>query len=153
MKKTIAVMLLGMSLILSSCGANSHINGNINGLWQATLSNSTLANTFIFMTNLTVNADGSLGTTSFNFTLNNTPCSFPATTERGSFTITGNFNGQVSGAFQYIIMSTGAESNTLTLNGTVSGGQIRGTWSVTGSTENCTGNGTFTMNPVLTPAM
>ena len=110
------------------------------------------ATTFTFMTNLTVNADGSLGSSSFNLTLNNTPCTFPTTTESGSFTISGNFNGQVSGAFQYVITSTGSAVNTLTLNGTVSGGQITGTWTVTGATANCTGNGTFTMNPVLAPA-
>jgi hypothetical protein len=152
MKKitTVLVPLLAMTLIFSSCGSNSHATGNINGIWSATLSNAT-ASTFAFQTTLTVNADGSLGTTSFSLTLNNTPCSFPATTESGSFTISGNFNGQVSGAFHYVITSTGAESSVLTLNGTVSAGQITGTWSVTGGTESCTGNGTFTMNPVLAP--
>jgi hypothetical protein len=120
-------------------------------MWSATLSNST-ATTFTFTTDLTVNASGSLGTTNFNLTLNNTPCTFPATTESGSFTISGNFNGQVSGSFQYVITSTGAETNVLTLNGTVSNGLIAGTWSVSGAT-NCTGNGTFTMNPVGLPPM
>ena len=155
MRKITAVALLAVSLILSGCGARSHATGNINGLWSATLSNNqpTLANIFIFMTNLTVNADGSLGTTSFNITLNNTPCVFPTTTESGSFTISGNFNGQVSGKFQYVIMSTGAEVNTLTLNGTVTGGQITGNWTVSGATANCTGSGTFTMNPVLAPGL
>jgi len=145
MKKIIAIALLGMSLILSSCGSNSH--GNINGVWSATLSNSTLANMFIFSTNLTVNAGGSLGTTSFNITLNNTTCTFPTTTETGSFMLSGNFNGKVSGTFHYVITSTGAEVNTLTLDGMVSGGQITGTWSVTGATANCTGSGMFTMTP------
>jgi hypothetical protein len=153
MKKTIAVALLGLSLILSGCGANSHATGNINGTWSATLSNSTLANLFIFTTKVTVNADGSLGTTSFAFSLNNTPCTFPSTTESGSFTITGNFNGQVSGTFHYVVVSTGTEVNTLTLDGTVSGGQITGNWSVSGATESCAGSGTFTMNPVLVPAI
>jgi len=151
MKKITAIALLGLSLILSSCGANSHLVGNINGLWKATLSSSG-ADTFTFMTDLTVNADGSLGSTSFNLTLNSTPCTFPSTTESGSFTISGNFNGQVSGTFHYVIESTGVEVNTLTLDGTVSGGVISGTWKVTGATANCTGNGTFTMNPVLVPA-
>jgi hypothetical protein len=153
MRKIFAVTLLGVSLILSGCGPNSHANGNINGLWTATLSNSSSPNNFVFMTNLTVNADGSLGTTSFNITVNNTPCTFPTTTESGSFTISGNFNGQVSGKFNYVIMSTGVEVNTLSLNGTVMGGEITGTWSVTGATANCAGSGTFTMNPVLAPAM
>jgi hypothetical protein len=151
MKQFTAVALLGLSLILSSCGSNSHLAGNINGLWNATLSSSG-QDTFTFMTNLTVNADGSLGSTSFNLTLNNTPCTFPTTTESGSFTLTGNFNGQVSGSFHYVITSTGAQVNILTLDGTVSGGVITGTWKVSGATANCTGNGTFTMNPVLVPA-
>ena len=151
MRKITALALLGISLILSSCGSNTHATGNINGLWTAALSSSGTA-TFNFMTNLTVNADGSLGSSSFNITLNNTPCTFPTTTETGSFTISGNFNGQVSGAFQYVITSTGSAVNTLTLNGPVSGRQITGTWTVAGATANCTGNGTFTMNPVLAPA-
>jgi hypothetical protein len=151
MKKIIAIAFLSMSLILSGCGSGSRVTGNINGLWSATLSNSTFVNDFVFMTNLTVNADGTLGTTSFNFTLNGTPCTFPATTESGTFTITGNFSGQVSGKFHYVIMSTGAEVNTLTLDGTVKNGQITGNWSVMGATANCTGTGTFTMNPVLAP--
>jgi hypothetical protein len=150
MKKVAAVVLLGVSMVLSGC-ANSHATGNINGMWSATLENSTLANTFAFTTNLTVNADGSLGTTNFSLTLNNTPCSFSTTTESGSFTISGNFNGQVSGKFHYVIMSTGVEANILTLDGTVSGGKITGTWTVSGAIGSCTGNGTFTMNPLLTP--
>lgn len=150
MRKMTAIALLTISLILSGCGSSTHATGNINGLWSASLSSSG-APTFTFMTNLTVNADGSLGSSSFNLTLNNTLCSFPTTTETGTFTLTGNFNGQVSGSFHYVIMSTGVEVNTLTLDGTVSGGQIRGTWTVTGATANCTGNGTFTMNPVLVP--
>jgi|SRR5580698_2754404 hypothetical protein len=151
MKKIAAIAFLGISLILSSCGSNTHATGNINGLWTAALSSSG-ATTFTFMTNLTVNADGSLGSSSFNLTLNNSPCTFPTTTESGSFTISGNFNGQVSGTFHYVITSTGAQVNTLTLDGTVSGGLITGNWTVTGATANCTGNGTFTMNPVLVPA-
>jgi hypothetical protein len=154
MKKITAVLVvtMAMTLIFTSCGANSHATGNINGIWSATLSNAS-ASTFAFQTTLTVNADGSLGTNSFSLTLNNTPCTFPSTTESGSFTISGNFNGQVSGTFHYVITSTGTDSSVLTLNGTVSGGQITGTWSVTGGTVSCTGNGTFTMNPVLAPDM
>jgi len=152
MKKIIVACLLGIGFVLSSCGSNSHVNGNINGMWSATL-NSASANTFIFMTDLIVNADGSLGTTSFNISLNNTPCVFPSSTESGSFTISGNFNGQVSGKFHYVVMSTGVEVNTLTLDGTVNNGVITGTWTVTGATANCSGNGTFTMNPVAPPPM
>ena len=149
MNKAAVVALLGVTLIFSGCGSNSSTtNANINGTWSAALSSSSSVNTFAFMTHLTVNADGSLGTTSFNLTLDNSPCTFSSSTESGTFTLTGNFNGQVSGKFHYVVMSPGVEVNTLTLDGTVSGGKITGTWTVTGTTANCTGNGTFTMNPV-----
>ena len=58
MQKMTVIMLLGMSMILASCGSNSHAAGNINGQWAATLSNSS-SNMFAFNTTLTVNADGS----------------------------------------------------------------------------------------------
>jgi hypothetical protein len=149
MKKFITIALASLGLILSGCGSGSHTAGNINGTWSATLSNSTFVNDFAFVTNLTVNGDGSLGTTTFNITLNSTPCTFNASTESGTFTLTGNSKGQVSGKFHYVVMSTGVEVNTLTLDGTVGGGKIMGNWTVSGATANCSGFGTFTMNPML----
>jgi hypothetical protein len=148
MNKAAVAVLLGITLIFCGCGSNSSTtNANINGTWSAALANST-TNMFTFSTHLTVNADGTLGTTNFSLTLDNSPCTFTSSTESGTFMITGNSNGQVSGKFHYVIMSTGVEVNTLTLDGTVGGSQITGTWSVTGATANCTGNGTFIMNPV-----
>jgi hypothetical protein len=143
-----AVLLLAASLALSGCGSNSKVSGNINGTWNATL-NSSGTETFAFVTNLTVNSDGSLATSSINITVNNTPCTFPTVTESGLFTLSGNFNGQVSGTFHYVVTSTGTSVNTLTLDGMVSGGQITGTWTATGATGGCSGNGTFTMTPML----
>jgi hypothetical protein len=148
MMRIAAVILLATSLALSGCGSNSTAVGNINGTWNATL-NSSGTETLAFVTNLTVNGGGALGTSSINITLNNTPCTFPTTTESGLFTLSGNFNGQVSGQFHYVVSSTGTTVNTLTLDGTVSGGQITGTWMVTGATVGCSGNGTFTMIPML----
>jgi len=148
MQRITAVILLAASLVLSGCGSNSSVTGNINGTWEANL-NSSGTETFAFITNLTVNGDGSLGTSSLEITVNNLPaCSFPAATESGSFTITGNFSGQVSGTFHYVISSTGTTISTLTLDGKVSNGQITGKWTVTGSTAGCSGNGTFTMIPM-----
>ena len=141
--KIFVALLLASTLTLAGCGANSHVAGNINGNWAATLS-STGADTFAFTTLLTVNADGSLGSSNFVFTVNNTSCFPTTTTQRGSFTLMGNFSGQVSGTFQYVI--TGAQGNILTLNGTVSGGRITGTWTLSGSVG-CSGNGNFTMIP------
>ena len=151
MSKLVTVALLGITLIFFGCGSNTSSNASINGTWSAAVSNSSSVNMFAFMTHLTVNADGSLGTTSFTLTLDNSPCSFPGSTESGLFTLMGNFKGQVSGKFHYVVMSTGVEVNTLTLDGTVSGGTITGTWTASGATANCAGKGTFTMSPVLTP--
>ncbi len=66
MKQIAVLVLLGASLVLSGCGADQHVSGNINGNWSATL-NSNGSETFAFMTNITVNGDGSLGTSSFSF--------------------------------------------------------------------------------------
>jgi len=146
MKKIAAAMLVVVGMMLAGCGSNSHTTGNINGNWAATL-NSSGTETFAFTTLLTVNANGSLGSTNFVLTLNNSSCTFPSTTESGSFTLSGNFNGMVTGTFQYSITSAGAEVNTLTLNGTVNNGQITGTWSVSGATSGCSGTGSYTMTP------
>jgi hypothetical protein len=143
MKNIFVAIFLVATLALADCGADSHVGGNINGNWTATLS-STGPDTFAFTTLLTVNADGSLGSNNFVFKVNNTSCFPTTTTEKGSFTLTGNFNGKVTGSFQYII--TGAEGSILTLNGMVSGGQITGQWTLSGSVG-CSGNGNFTMTP------
>jgi hypothetical protein len=147
MNKIAVLVLLAAGLALSGCGSSSHVGGNINGNWRATL-NSAGNETFAFVTDITVNGDGSLGTSSLNFTVNNmAPCTFPAVAESGSFTLSGNLNGQVTGHFHYVVSSTGENMNVLTLDGTVSGGQITGTWIATG-TVGCSGNGTFTMTPM-----
>lgn len=143
-KSNLAVAILLVVIpALAGCGANSHVVGNINGHWAATL-NSSGADTFVFNTLLTVHSDGSLGSSNFTFAVNNTQCFPSTTTETGSFTLQGNFNGQVRGMFQYTI--TGAEGNILKLNGTVNSGQITGTWMLSGTTG-CGGNGNFTMIP------
>lgn len=143
MKQFITALLLLLSVTFTGCGSSNGA-ANINGTWFATLSGAT-NEALAFTAGLTLNADGSLGTSSFSFTVNNTSCSFPTVTESGAFTLTGNFNGQVSGKFHYVVTSTGVEVNILTLDGTVSGGQITGTWTVTGATAGCSGNGTFVM--------
>jgi hypothetical protein len=146
MKQTIIALVLLLSVALAGCGGTNGATGNINGSWFATLNGST-SEALSFDVGLTVNADGSLGSSNFSFTVNNTSCTFPTVTESGSFMLTGNFNGQVSGKLHYVVTLTGAEVNTLTLDGTVSGGTINGTWSVSGATAGCSGTGNFVMTP------
>jgi len=59
--------------------------------------------------------------------------------------LSGNYNGNVTGSFGMNItdMLPGGASNALALQGTVTGGHITGTWTLTGG-SGCTGNGIFT---------
>jgi len=149
MRKIAPLLLLAASFAPPGCGSHSYLAGSINGTWYANLaSESELAFLdFVFVTTLTVNSDGILSTSDFNFQTNNTSCIFTAPTESGSFTVAGNLNGQVSGTFQYVVTSTEGPINTLTLNGTESGGTIRGNWTVSGASSGCSANGIFTMMP------
>jgi hypothetical protein len=136
-----AVLLVGLTLV--GCGSSSN-PANINGNWNATLmSNGNNTPVFTFGTSLAVNADGSLNVTNFKFTTNSS-CFVSGETESGSFTLSGNFSGQVNGSFGMTVTSGTPAGNTLSLTGTVSGKTISGNWTLTGGTG-CTGSGTFTM--------
>lgn len=135
------LVLVGLGLV----GCNSSMNpGNINGTWNATLT-STGSGTpiFTFGTSVLVNGDGSLSITNFSFNTSS-PCFVSGETESGSFTFSGNFNGQVNGSFGLTVASGTPAGNTLALTGTATGNTISGNWTLTGS-SGCTGNGTFTM--------
>jgi hypothetical protein len=142
----VPVFLLCLTLAAASlvgCGTSSANPANINGNWNATLTNSGNQTLFQFGTSLVVNGDGSLGVSNFTFT-SNSACFESAETESGSFTLNGNFNGQVSGTFGFTMQSSSPSGNTLALNGTANGNTISGSWQLTGS-AGCAGNGTFIM--------
>jgi hypothetical protein len=56
----------------------------------------------------------------------------------------GNFNGNLTGQFQFKVLSASPSNNVLTLTGTASSNTIKGTWTLTGGTG-CQGSGNFTM--------
>ena len=145
MKRFALLVLLIASLFLVGCGSNSGANPtNINGSWNATLMGNSNTTSFAFGTSLAVNNDGSVSVSNFNFTTNS-PCFGSGETESGSFTLGGNFNGQVNGSFGMTVQSGSPSGNTLKLNGTVANGNtITGTWTLTGS-SGCTGSGSFSM--------
>lgn len=141
MKYFAAAILLVAALTFVGCGSKSN-PANINGNWNATLTDSTDAPIFSFGTSLIVNGDGSLAVSNFKFT-SNSPCFTQAGTETGSFTLGGDFNGNVKGSFGFTVQSASPAGATLTLNGTANGNTITGTWSLSGS--GCSGTGNFTM--------
>jgi hypothetical protein len=137
----VGLALLGMTFV--GCGSNSSDPANINGTWDASLIDANNSAIFDFGTSLVVDGDGSLSITNFNFSTNS-PCFVSGETEAGSFTLSGNFNGQVTGTFKFAVESGSPTGNTLALSGSANGNTISGTWSLTGGTG-CTGSGKFTM--------
>jgi len=140
MKKLVVAWLVAMVLTLVGCGSNGS-KGNINGTWTAALSDTSLN----FGTSVVVNSDGTLSASQFSFSTNES-CFVSGETESGSFALTGDFNGNVTGQFNYKVLSGSPSGNTLTLTGTTNGNTISGNWSLTGGNPTgCQGSGTFTM--------
>ena len=142
MRQFAMAVLLGIGFLLVACGTSDH-SGNINGNWTATLTDASGAQMFTFATSITQSGNGSLSITNFQFSTNS-PCFVSGETESGSFALSGNFNGKVSGTFGMNVQSGNPAGNTLTLAGTVSGNTITGTWTLAGG-SGCTGSGKFTM--------
>jgi hypothetical protein len=142
MKRFQIAMLLMLGMILVGCSSNNQ-PANINGTWNASLLDTNNTSVFSFGTSLVVNGDGSLSISNFNFTTNS-PCFVSGETESGSFTLSGNFNGNVTGSFGFNVASGSPAGDTLKLTGTATGNTISGNWTLTGGTG-CTGSGAFTM--------
>jgi hypothetical protein len=135
------VMLLVLGLMFSACGG-SNDPGTINGNWSASLTGS---QTFAFTLSLTETGSNGLSVSNFQFN-SNSSCFATPTTETGSFGLSGNFNGNVTGSFGLNISTQSPdEVNMLTLQGNVNGKTITGNWSLTGATAGCTGSGSFTI--------
>lgn len=144
MKQSAIALLLSLVLTLAGCGGGNSNTGNINGTWTATLTNPDGSPAFAFTTNFTQGSGSNLNIVSFQFTSGGNCFSGP-TTETGSFTLAGDFNGNVTGQFGFTIKTPDTvPPNTLTLQGSVNGNTISGTWTLTGGLG-CSGNGSFTM--------
>lgn len=142
MKFISVVCILTFGVLLSACG-NSPSN-NINGNWSAMLTNADGTPAFAFTTHFTQASGSNLNVTNFSFTTSGSCFGSQPVTETGSFGLTGNFNGNVNGAFGMTISATNDPSDVLTLQGTAHNGTISGMWTLVGSAS-CSGNGSFTM--------
>lgn len=142
-------------MLLAACGSNSSSNNaNLNGHWSASMTSQGSSNPMVaFTTDLNTTTNNSVTGTNLNFTTNDGCFDNKNATANGSFTLSGNDNGNVNGGFGMTVTSpaTGASgNNTLTLAGTVSNGNtISGTWTLTGMQSGCTGSGTFSMTKQL----
>ena len=144
MKQFGVVLLIALGLFLVGCGGGNSTTGNINGNWTATLTNTDGSPAFSFTTTFTQSGGTDVAVSKFTFT-STSPCFVSGATETGSFMLSGNFNGSVSGSLGLTIQSGDPAGNTLTLQGTVKNNAILGTWTLSGATSGCTGNGSFTI--------
>jgi hypothetical protein len=143
MRKLVVALLLGLGLVLVGCGTDKN-SGNINGNWTATLTDGSGGQEFAFTTALVATGSGgTLTVNGFHFSTNS-PCFVSGETESGTFALSGNFSGSVSGQFGMSVLSGSPGGNTLTLTGSVSNNTISGTWVLAGS-SGCSGSGKFTM--------
>jgi hypothetical protein len=157
--KEVAILLL-LALLLNGCGSNPTLQSTAGGIWEATLYGGISDGSGLsFITEFSVNSDGSLTVTSFQFlNLNQSQGScFPsvsAVTPTGKVVLQLQNNDTVTGTINYVV---NADGNTLTLSGPVvgtavvtqnysseslTGATITGNWSLTGCT---TSGGSFTM--------
>src|ERR1700691_834566 len=132
----IGVLALAMAAV--GCGSNNGSNSsNVNGNWSATLSNSASGPTvYAFNTTLTEANGGGLTVTNFTFTSTGSCFVSGQTSETGNFTLSGNFNGNVTGTFGMTINSlpSSGMQNVLTLQGGVGpNNTVAGTWNLTRS--------------------
>ncbi len=136
-------IMLVFGLALTGCGNTA---GNIDGNWTANLITPPGGTpVFAFQTSFTGSGSGTLTITSLTFSTSGSCFATGPFTETGTASLSGDYNGHVTGSFGMIISTTfpAGTNNVLTLNGTVANGTITGTWSLTGSTG-CTGTGVFT---------
>lgn len=150
--KEVATLLL-VALMLG-CGSSTPTTQTAaSGVWSADLPGGTgPASGLSFTTQFTVNGDGTLNITYFQFLTNGTCFPISGGTQTGSMVLTTNTsNNTVTGPFTFTVTSGG---NTLTLNGnvtgtasatTLSGGSITGSWSLTGGSGCNTSGESFTM--------
>lgn len=158
--KAVAVLLL-VTLVFNGCGSSSKTTTTTTptapGIWSADLPGGAgPASGFSFTTQFTVNGDGSLSITFFQFLTTGTCFPVAGGSQSGSMVlITNTSTNGVTGTFTYTVQSG---NNILTLNGTVtgtatataliSGGAITGTWSLTGDNGCSTSGESFTMTQI-----
>ncbi len=144
MKQFAALVLLAACAILVGCGGSNSVNpATINGAWTATLTDSNNQAYGSLDLSMVTNGGGALTVTNLTITAPS-PCFVSGQTATGSFSLMGNFNGNVTGTFALTVQSGTPAGNIMSLSGKANGNTISGSWKLTGG-FGCTGNGLFIM--------
>jgi hypothetical protein len=144
--------LLSLAFILSGCGGAStafHANSTpqLDGVWTAQALNGDGTRALIFQALMKQAAGSAVSVKQFSFLLPN-PC-FPASNASTANFTPANVNGKLTGPFSMTVTATAvtsADNNALTLQGTMNGPVISGTWSMSSDNASCVGSGTFQMD-------
>src|SRR5215470_10104695 len=97
-------MVVAAILLCTACGTTNSGGVSVNGGWSATLVNGDGTSAFSFTTSLVQKGNGSLTIANFSFS-SNSPCFVSGETTTGSFTLSGDFNGHVTGTFGFVVLS------------------------------------------------
>jgi len=145
MKQLFTGLALALALLSVGCGTSSNKNSNnVSGNWTATLTGNNASQNFAFTLTMFQNSDNSVSVTNLQFTTAS-PCFGSGATASGGFSVSGDFNGNATGALTLLVQSNTTTNNTLTLNGTLNNNNtISGTWVLAGG-SGCTGSGNFNM--------
>jgi hypothetical protein len=139
-----ALVTIVLGLLLAACGEGTH-QRNIDGVWNAQLSNADGTSALAFQSVLTQAGGTQVNVIGLVFTVP-APCFSTETSQNATFTRTGDVNGRLMGHFEMTVTTMfPEENNVLTLQGSVNGTMITGTWSLTGGTAPCNGSGDFQM--------
>jgi hypothetical protein len=143
--KTFRVLVtLVLGLLLAACSENPR-QQIIDGVWNAQLTNTDGTSAFTFQSVLTQAGGTQVNVTGLVFTVP-AACFSTETSQSATFTRTGDVHGRLMGHFEMTVTTTfPEENNVLTLQGSVDGTMITGTWSLTGGTAPCNGSGDFQM--------
>ena len=150
MRKLAILFVLALEIAVCGCGNSSPTTTpttQTNGNWEAQLTNGTGQTSLLnFVVAFSVNNTGPLNITGFSF-FNQNSCfqtGENTTTESGNATLSTNNAGTVSGPFSLTIKAagtgtqlvlngiiTGTSNGTTTTTGTLSNGNVAGTWQLT----------------------
>ena len=139
----IVLLALGMTMVGCSSSGNGSNSTNVNGTWSASLTDSQNAPAFAFTTTLTEVSGGSVSISNFTFSTTGSCFADGQTSQSGSFTLSGDFSGNVKGTFGMTISSTNSAAQLSLTGGVGPNNTITGTWMLSGATG-CSGSGNFT---------
>ena len=138
------IVLLALGMTMVGCGSNNGSSStNVNGNWSASLTDSQNTPTFAFTTTLTEVSGGSVSISNFTFSTSGSCFADGQTSQSGSFTLSGDFSGNVKGTFGMTISSTNSAAQLSLTGGVGPNNTITGTWMLSGATG-CSGSGNFT---------